>query len=275
MKNIDDSDSQLFKDTPEVLYKYRSLSEDGFEFTRNIFLKNELYFPHPKQINDPFDCKIPPSFKNVTKESLIACIEKVESKNYGINAAQIEAARNNVNCHDIETLIEAMRKQDEKGHRENAGVLSLSEKWSNILMWSHYADSHRGICIGFDFTKLLFVFNGTPFPALAVKYPELNDYPLWEYLDDDHGAIFNKQYLTKALDWEYEREWRVVLPEKGRTSQEFEPAAIVSVHLGCQISERHKENVVNWCLQREQKPRIYETAKDESSYSLQEKEITY
>ncbi len=30
-----------------------------------------------------------------------------------------------------------------------------SEKHKNILMWGHYADSHRGICIGFDYSKLL------------------------------------------------------------------------------------------------------------------------
>src|SRR5262249_27556412 len=28
------------------------------------------------------------------------------------------------------------------------GILSLSERWDSLLMWSHYADSHRGLAIG-------------------------------------------------------------------------------------------------------------------------------
>jgi len=30
------------------------------------------------------------------------------------------------------------------------GVLCFSRRWNNILMWSHYADGHKGICLGFD-----------------------------------------------------------------------------------------------------------------------------
>ena len=30
------------------------------------------------------------------------------------------------------------------------GMLCFSEKWRNPLLWSHYADRHKGICLGFD-----------------------------------------------------------------------------------------------------------------------------
>ena len=30
------------------------------------------------------------------------------------------------------------------------GALCFSRSWNNILMWSHYADKHKGICLGFD-----------------------------------------------------------------------------------------------------------------------------
>jgi Protein of unknown function (DUF2971) len=33
------------------------------------------------------------------------------------------------------------------------GLLCFSKVWSNALMWSHYADRHRGICLGFDVPK--------------------------------------------------------------------------------------------------------------------------
>jgi hypothetical protein len=33
---------------------------------------------------------------------------------------------------------------------ESYGVSCFSESWNSILMWSHYADRHKGICLGFD-----------------------------------------------------------------------------------------------------------------------------
>src|SRR5580700_1933129 len=33
---------------------------------------------------------------------------------------------------------------------EMHGALCFSRSWSNILMWSHYGDRHKGICLGFD-----------------------------------------------------------------------------------------------------------------------------
>src|SRR5437879_3144630 len=35
-------------------------------------------------------------------------------------------------------------------HVTNNGVLCLSRSWNHILMWSHYGDKHKGICLGFD-----------------------------------------------------------------------------------------------------------------------------
>ena len=34
------------------------------------------------------------------------------------------------------------------------GLLCFSRKWSNPVLWSHYADKHRGLCLGFDIPDL-------------------------------------------------------------------------------------------------------------------------
>jgi hypothetical protein len=36
---------------------------------------------------------------------------------------------------------------------EYMGLLCFSENWSSPVQWGHYADSHRGICLGFDVGK--------------------------------------------------------------------------------------------------------------------------
>jgi hypothetical protein len=33
---------------------------------------------------------------------------------------------------------------------EYMGLLCFSKNWSNPVQWSHYAESHRGMCLGFD-----------------------------------------------------------------------------------------------------------------------------
>lgn len=264
--------TQSHQTEPSILYKCCSLAKDKFEFTRDIFLKNELYFPHPDQINDPFDCKIQPSFENVTSENIIDYLNGIESKNYEIESYKIELAKNNAKLNNPKTITQALKAKCGEGHLQNVGVLSLTSKKLDILMWSHYSDAHKGICIGFDYAKLFFIFNGTPLYADDVKYPEFNQYPSWNPFED---PAIDKLYLTKALDWKYEQEWRIIFPEKGRTAQKFDPNALVSVHLGCQISKEHKETVINWCSQRKQKPKIYQTTTDGSSYSLKENEITY
>jgi hypothetical protein len=32
----------------------------------------------------------------------------------------------------------------------DTGLLCFSESWDHLLMWSHYANKHQGICLGFD-----------------------------------------------------------------------------------------------------------------------------
>lgn len=261
------------KPEPEILYKYRSLSGDNFKFTHDIFMKNELYFPHPDQINDPFDCKIPPCLDNLTKEDVMGYVEKIDPKKVEDRVGDFDEWKHGIQNASMQEIVKTL-EQRLKSHQE-VGVLSFSEKYLDILMWGHYADSHEGICIGFNYYELSFTFRETPIVPDQVKYPESNEYPKWNPFEDDVITQNNKIYFTKSIDWKYEQEWRVVFPEQGRTLQKINPNALVSVYLGCQIADGDKETVINWCLQREQKPKVYQMIKDNTSYSLKENEISY
>src|SRR5258708_5261462 len=35
---------------------------------------------------------------------------------------------------------------------EQIGLLCFSSSWRESLMWSHYSDRHKGLCLGFDVT---------------------------------------------------------------------------------------------------------------------------
>jgi hypothetical protein len=261
------------KPPPKILYKYRSLSGNNFEFTHDIFLKNELFFSRPDQINDPFDCKTFPYLENITKDQILKRVENINPKKFATIGTDLVKIKQTIN-NKSESELRIYLRDKFKSH-QNVGALSLSEKNLDILMWGHYTDSHKGICIGFDYNKLLFDFNGKfPIPA-KVRYPSSNEYPKWNPFAYEKKELIKKLYLTKALCWKYEKEWRFILPEKGGSLQKFDPDALVSVHLGCQITKENKETVINWCLQRNLKPKIYETKVNESSYSLKEYEIAY
>jgi len=260
----------MAKSDPKILYKYRSLSGDNFKFTHDIFMKNELYFPHPDQINDPFDCKIPFSLESITREMLIKFV-----KISNLEPLQIKEVKRYIEDSPMSELIKDLREAPET-HR-NVGILSFSQKYLDILMWGHYADSHKGICIAFDYNELSSAFRDKQIACGGVNYPPANTCPKWNPFDVDveAGANIEKVYFTKSIDWEYEEEWRVMFLKHGGTLQKIKPNAIVSVYLGCQIAEGDEETVIKWCSQREQKPKVYKMIKDDTSYSLKEKEVSY
>lgn len=82
------------------------------------------------------------------------------------------------------------------------GVLCFSESKADILQWAHYADHHRGICLGFDvsgdgkFGQVKYVTERFAFPAKPDTAFS------WDLLS------------TKSKAWEYEKEWRVFLELK-------------------------------------------------------------
>jgi hypothetical protein len=79
------------------------------------------------------------------------------------------------------------------------GVLCFSEKKDDLLQWAHYADRHKGICLGFDI--------GSVGKFGPVKYVN-KKFPFPKKLDVDFTW---KLLSTKSVHWSYEKEWRVFL----------------------------------------------------------------
>jgi hypothetical protein len=99
---------------------------------------------------------------------------------------------------------------------QHFGILSLSRCRDNILMWSHYADSHRGFVIGFDSENKFFApSNGKANGGLRdVKYSKKRPMLPADGLDSlntDGMNTWNENILfTKSEDWAYEQEMRIL-----------------------------------------------------------------
>ncbi len=79
------------------------------------------------------------------------------------------------------------------------GMLCFSRRWNNPVLWSHYAEKHRGICFGFDVPDSLLVevtYTATRLPL------DLDATPL-------DLKLVNQWLTTKYEGWSYEEEFRV------------------------------------------------------------------
>jgi len=130
------------------------------------------------------------------------------------------------------------------------GVLCLSRNSNQPLMWAHYADSHRGLMVEFDDAHPTFNRKRSTdddFGYLRpISYSKLRPELTMQTFDGDNA--FEVFALTKADQWKYEEESRLIWPLKfadeivetpsGPISLlSCPPSAVVSVTLGCKASE--------------------------------------
>lgn len=79
---------------------------------------------------------------------------------------------------------------------EKRGLICFSKNWHNPVLWSHYADKHRGICLGFKISD-----------DLPIQVSYVNSRFNWPSKIDDHFA--RQVICTKFAHWSYEDEYRI------------------------------------------------------------------
>lgn len=102
-------------------------------------------------------------------------------------------------------LRKPLRDAKERWHASH-GLLCMSKRWTNPLLWGHYADKHKGIVLGFDVDPDVFA---------EIKYQE--DRPVLPGVDMKKKRALTEDDLeiilwTKFRDWSYEEEFRWFLP---------------------------------------------------------------
>ncbi|MCH8823861.1 MAG: DUF2971 domain-containing protein [Planctomycetes bacterium] len=135
---------------------------------------------------------------------------------------------------------------------ELLGILSLTEKADNLLMWSHYSDSHAGFVIGFNADHPYFnERKGAKDEFRHLRKVEYRQDRPQATLVDHSGVEF---FLVKSEHWSYEREWRIMrpLPEADRVISaaphtihlfKFPPDAVVEIILGSRLGPVPRSNI--------------------------------
>jgi hypothetical protein len=108
-------------------------------------------------------------------------------------------------CSDDNRLQEALDKSGTHAFDE-FGVACFSRSWNNILMWSHYGEKHKGICLGFDVPDEL--IRTVIYEREIEVVGSLADSPI-EHVMIEGKRIIDKLFETKYKGWCYEDEIRV------------------------------------------------------------------
>jgi hypothetical protein len=93
------------------------------------------------------------------------------------------------------------------------GLLCFSKNWSNPVQWSHYADGHRGLCLGFDVPKR---------HLIDVTYSDKRFEPnlgMFETGGAQAQIELKRVFSTKFIHWRYENEVRSIIPLRTATKR--------------------------------------------------------
>ena len=127
---------------------------------------------------------------------------------------------------------------------ETNGISCFSEKNDSILMWSHYADSHKGIVLGIDSTKLSNVYK-VEYVNSHIKIP-LSSISNAKERRDSMIAIMT----SKFENWQSEDEWRIIHKLPSPTINDLfilpiRPAFIKELYFGIKSSNDFKDRILN------------------------------
>jgi hypothetical protein len=299
-----------------VVYKFRSFN-NGFH--RKIIIDNELWFPTPLMLNDPFEIINSVDFriylksgigidknyfiekckyyfidnidivKDVVNQIICVYFGNTESiKNAIIKAEQFlqEGIKVNENPEYKEIMTKLINVvsyyyayERKRCHLKYCGLVSFSKSIDNILLWSHYADSHQGFAVGFYEDKIkefvaqsyiqrenihlfyakdvdyfdVYKSDGACLEFLPLVYsdvffslmdiiPFLNNMPDAVLHSFILYAFHTIEAFNKAPDWKYEKEYRLISNVRNG-SMKYDKSWIKEVVLGVDYMQNKKEDL--------------------------------
>jgi hypothetical protein len=264
---------------PNRLFKYRSINKFSLENLTN----DTVWVDTPKNFNDPFDCafniqgsyalqelKIPIILEKMQTDNKIKFsfdeIERLKNMSYVDFMTHVlnkdEEIRNKGIAYEIaKCLKEAIVEIDDEhiktlsnNAQSSIYVCCFSEVMDSILMWSHYADNHKGFCMEYDFANLPVteLLNRILMPVI---YSE-NMFDIYPYFQIKEGKKNNNLMMDyaaiwKCKEWEYEQEWRLAIPlglnNKGWNMRVPTPKA---VYLGALITDDNRDIILKICISK-------------------------
>ena len=238
---------------PEHFFKYRPLNSH----TEDVILGSRIFFPSPAEFNDPFDGRIPLVMRGDEKQW-----RKYLHKLYRDFAPRTTPADRLLRVRRViqSGHFQSLEEMSFDHIVDKIGVLCLSANATSILMWAHYADAHRGVCLRFMPRNEFFL------KAQRITYSE--PYPTTTIFDDNLARM-KAMLLTKSDDWSYEQEWRILEQDRGPGEYPFPPSVLDAIIVGCRASKSDVERVIGLADRSPSKPRVLYARRSNRSFRLE------
>jgi hypothetical protein len=217
--------------------------------------RSAIWFAPSHAFNDPFDCTARRKFEFTSDKELIAKFAPIEEHQRKISRNEaITYLKQVVTDDDLrDQYLEKKSRSFQKVVLQSFGIYTLSKTPKEILMWSHYADSHKGFCIEYRRTP-----DNMLADAQKVMYPKDDEFPHIDYFAPDANKLFeevSKIVLTKSQRWEYEKEWRILQKgyvQKGLIDDSIECSdeeslnMVLGVKMEITTKSRHRKYQRDW-----------------------------
>jgi hypothetical protein len=269
----------------KVFYKYRPANN----FTIALLEKREMKFSNADEYNDPFDSKLIIN----TNNDIDSTLQQLEET--PINEAEKLVPRELIRSGNFKNqLVEASRI----AARRTIMSSCFAGNSDHLLLWSHYADSHKGVCVG------LRDCSSTDIPGMKFNIEDCCPYPDGSFDDSssdglfpvykvnysdsgivewdpsvDNFKIYMDAHRTKAKCWEYEDEYRLIVATKAFRSKIlcFDPRYLVEVYLGCCIEVGFRTKVLQILkanyLSKGIDVKVFEMVRSKKRFALEKKEL--
>src|SRR5258708_2583803 len=214
---------KMAKAIPTKLYKYQAANNPHtIDNLRNC----HLWFSKPYRFNDPFDSAIRFSINGSDADYQSLFNELVHRLTELGDLSKIEEVKSqfltdgkvNKKFEDAIKNEQSLPNDKKIAQFAEMGIACFAERLDNLLMWSHYAEGHRGLCLEFDTS--FWPFNDQ---RKLLRFIYSNSFPPLSPLDIlQSTALPIDPLITKSKGWFYEEEWRLIM-EKGDLPFEYDP----------------------------------------------------
>jgi hypothetical protein len=284
---------------PQRLYKYRAFDARAVE----LLVDDKVYFANPADFNDPLDTR--PSLEaDLDVPDLEELLEALTTRRI---SAEMQAAALSIRYKGPKTMEHIERHTRREAERllkhiaymatdpeyeesppgpqvrllrhyieqellrqYDRGVLSLASRYECPLMWSHYGDQHKGLCIGYSIPEGAAAKNlhevhyggSRLVKASHVKSMLEGDVAARQLVD--RGVL-----LRKAADWQYEKEWRIV----GARGPADSPLELEEVNFGIRCLPAVRHAVLKALQGREREVKFFQMQEIPGEFGLHRREL--
>ena len=292
------------RNQPEVFFKY--IGPGGL---KAVLADRSVRFGDPRLFNDPFDLQTDLRYGFSGDEFEDALTKEVVRIAFSPDAPELDPARSVYPWvvalrerarrapgteRQIELaarvavktsrarLDELVSRANQRWHDWLSGirVFCASEVNDSLLMWSHYAKSHKGAVLALRAISRL-----GPFLLAAGPVSYQDHFPVLGTLEDRVKRAtaqrvedaFENYLLVKSDCWAYEREWRAFATAESTGNPyrycEFAPEELEAVYLGCRIAPEDRDEVTRLVRRNFPEARIFQGTKSAVQFAVEFQEV--